>query len=621
MRSLNNKSWFPFLSVIILLGLLVLLATLQYRWLGQISEGERVRMNSRLQDDTKRFADDFNREIQTVYFSFQVDSESFENRDWRGFNKRFVSWSSQTKHPELVKDLYFLNNGDSREVLRFNNSKGEFEASSRNAALDDIEKTISTDGDFSSINEAKNALVMPIFKNADDVRHIIVQKREVSSEKIETKEHLEMPEKYGFLVIFLDENVIKNRIFPDLVGKYFSDGESGNFNLAVVNSDSKAIFQSHDKTVESGDSSAKLLNLKPGNFAFFSEKIGNTIIDSQIRRTRHTEVVQKGTSENVFTKQIGEAKTKSEVMTVNIKGIEDGRSRIAMFDGKTQDSDGVWTLNVQHTSGSLEQFIANTRNKNLAISFGILALLAASMILIFVSSQRAKVLAQRQVDFVSSVSHEFRTPLSVIYSASENLSDGVIDEPSKVSNYGNLIKSEGKKLSVMVEQILEFAGAKSGNRKYDFREANIADIIDDALVECQPLIDEKEFALEKDIHADLPVISADSNALSHAIQNLVLNSIKYSNGNRWLKIAAQNGGNILRISVEDKGIGISKKDRKQIFEPFFRSESVVDEQIHGNGLGLSLVKQIVEAHKGTIEVESEPGKGSRFSIELPIGKT
>jgi signal transduction histidine kinase len=604
--------------VAVLLVLLGLLATLQYRWLGQISDGERVRMSARVQDDTKRFADDFNREIQTVYFSLQTDAESFETGNWNGFNNRFIDWSQKTNYPELIKDLYFIKKGDAQTVLRFDPAKGVFETSASILPLDEIKKRITENGEFTSIDESQMALVMPIFEQGEDFKRIVVQKKELITGKIETQKHLEMPGKYGFLVILLDENVIRNQILPNLVDKYFSGGESGTFSLSVVNTKNESVFHNDDKTIESGDSSAKLFNLKPSDLTFIAEKVENSSIGSQMKGTPDVKLVERVTNGKVF------PKSKSEILTVNIEGGDDiarGKPRISIFQGNGQEQDGIWTLNVQHTSGSLEKFIANTRNKNLAISFGILSLLAVSMILIFVSSQRAKALAQRQVDFVSSVSHEFRTPLSVIYSAGENLSDGVVSEQSKVSNYGKLIKSEGKKLTAMVEQILEFAGAKSGNRKYDFRDSNAKEIIDDAVAECQPLIDQQGFELEKDIADNLPIITSDSNALSHAIQNLLINSIKYSNGNRWLKISAKNGGDNLQISVEDKGIGISKKDLSQIFEPFFRSETVVDEQIHGNGLGLSLVKQIVEAHKGKIEVESTLGKGSSFSIKLPYQKT
>jgi signal transduction histidine kinase len=293
------------------------------------------------------------------------------------------------------------------------------------------------------------------------------------------------------------------------------------------------------------------------------------------------------------------------------------RPRVKVFEGNTIG--GIWTLNVQHSAGSLEQFIAGARRKNLAVSFGILSLLGVSIVLIFVSAQRAKTFAQRQIDFVSSVSHEFRTPLAVIYSAGENLADGVAKEETQVSRYGNLIKGEGRKLTAMVEQILDYAGADSGRKKYDLREQNVEEIIENALTECEPLLQEKGFPVEKDIAPNLPNIVADKTALSRALQNLIVNSVKYSNGEKYLKISVRFGSEgKIKIAVEDKGLGIAKKDLPHVFEPFYRSASVVDEQIHGNGLGLSLVKQTVEAHKGEVKVKSEIGSGSKFTIYLPM---
>jgi len=311
----------------------------------------------------------------------------------------------------------------------------------------------------------------------------------------------------------------------------------------------------------------------------------------------------------------GKMPEKETVGTFQLQ-LRDGEKKRAVIQTNLPQ-DGNWTLNVQHTAGSLDKFIAGTRNKNLGISFGILGLLAVCIVLVFVSAQRAKIFAQRQIDFVSSVSHEFRTPLAVIYSAGENLADGVAREELQVSRYGNLIKAEGKKLSAMVEQILEFAGANSGKKKYDFREQNVKTIIENALNECQSLIDEKGFAVETEIAENLPMVKADANALSQAIQNLIFNSLKYSNGEKFIKISAKNGEGRVKIAVEDKGIGIAPKDLKHIFEPFFRAKAVVDEQIHGNGLGLSLVKETAEAHGGKVSAKSEIGKGSCFTIELP----
>jgi signal transduction histidine kinase len=245
-------------------------------------------------------------------------------------------------------------------------------------------------------------------------------------------------------------------------------------------------------------------------------------------------------------------------------------------------------------------------------------LLGISAAAIVFSTQRARAFAQRQVDFVSSVSHEFRTPLAVIYSAGENLADGVANDPAHTSKYGELIKGEGRKLSGMVEQILEFAGANSGRQKYNFRAVAASEVVKNAIHECGTLIAGQNITLETNVDENLPLLNVDQEALSRAIQNLIANAVKYQSGSRWIRVAAANGDGKVKIWVEDDGIGISKTDLRQVFEPFFRSKAVVDAQIHGNGLGLALVKQIAEAHGGRVFAESELGKGSKFTIILPV---
>jgi signal transduction histidine kinase len=148
-------------------------------------------------------------------------------------------------------------------------------------------------------------------------------------------------------------------------------------------------------------------------------------------------------------------------------------------------------------------------------------------------------------------------------------------------------------------------------------QSPVDEIVRSAIDECQPLLDAEGMSVVKYISDSLPPIHADGRALSQAIQNLIVNSVKYSSGEKWLHVRAENGDATIKISVEDRGIGISKTDLRQIFEPFYRSREVVDAQIHGNGLGLSLVKQIAEAHGGRVFASSEIGKGSVFTIELP----
>ncbi len=611
-----KRSVYPYLLVFALLGLLGLLATLQYRWLGQISDAEKVRLEERLSGDTKRFTDDFNREIQKAYYSFQIDAEDFEEKNWNSFVKRFEFWKTRTEFPGLVKDVYFYKNGENPEVLKFDKSKNTFTETDFTDELKAIETRLKNDREFSPLLGKQTALAVPVYKKEEHLEKIVIQKRELHDKKLKTETAINLPEKYGFILIKLDENIIKTNILPGLVQKYFSDSDGINYKIAVKNPENQMVFQTHDEHITKADATAKFFNLVPNDMIFFSKEIGNAAIEADSKPRREVIYSRRNSVSTTKTTEVKEEK--DEIVSVNVQRMDDAKQRIAVFEGKGQTNKGIWTLDIQHTSGSLEQFITNTRRRNLGISFGILSLLAVSVILIFLSSQRAKSLAQKQMDFVSSVSHEFRTPLAVIYSAGENLSDGVVGEKEMISHYGKLIKREGKKLSGMVEQILEFAGARSGKRKFDFRRVSVEKIISDALAECQPLIEEQGFEVEREVSGNLPQINADEKALTQAVQNLINNSLKYGNGTKWLKVSAFNGEGTVKISVEDQGIGISKKDKKQIFEPFFRAETVVDEQISGNGLGLSLVKQIVEAHGGKILVESEIGKGSKFIVHLPL---
>jgi signal transduction histidine kinase len=274
-------------------------------------------------------------------------------------------------------------------------------------------------------------------------------------------------------------------------------------------------------------------------------------------------------------------------------------------------------LIIKHRGGSLEAVVAGARRKNLTVSLGVLALLAVSIALIIISSRRAERLARQQMEFVAGVSHELRTPLAVIRAAGENLSDGVIAEGEQVRRYGALIASEGRRLTEMVEQALEFSGIQSGRKTYQMSPARIDEIIAEAMAASQAMIKEGGFEIEKDIQSGLPMIAADRAALSRAIQNLLSNAVKYSGENRWIRIRASSDERQVSIAIEDRGMGIEAADLPHIFEPFHRGRAPLAAQIHGNGLGLSLVRHIITAHGGEVGVESKAGSGSSFTLRLP----
>jgi signal transduction histidine kinase len=274
-------------------------------------------------------------------------------------------------------------------------------------------------------------------------------------------------------------------------------------------------------------------------------------------------------------------------------------------------------LAVKHRAGSLEAAVSNARWRNLGMSFGILLLLGVSVLTVFVSTHRAQRLARQQMTFVAGVSHELRTPLAVIRSAGENLADGLIDDVEQSRKYGTLIRNEGRRLTEMVEKILDFAGIQSQRKNYELRPTNISDLVKVALEETGGLLESAGFQVVTEIPAGSIEILADPGALKSAIQNLISNAVKYSNGSKWIRLIVQRHGDSVAVRVQDRGIGIPSSDLPHIFEPFYRGREVVDAQIQGSGLGLSLVKHVIEGHKGTITVDSSPSHGTTFTMSLP----
>jgi len=275
-----------------------------------------------------------------------------------------------------------------------------------------------------------------------------------------------------------------------------------------------------------------------------------------------------------------------------------------------------WRLLVQHPSGSLEQAVDSARRRNLIVSTGILGVLAISVGFLVVSTRRAHDLARQQLEFVATVSHELRTPLAVIRSAADNLADGIVGDEARVKQYGALVRDEGLRLTALVEQILEFAGLQSGQRTMASQPLSIDAVLRDAAGEAQASA-AASARLELSIPADLPAVAGDEPALRRVFVNLIGNAIKYGAPAHWVGVRARAAGGGVEIAVSDRGLGIAAGEQDRIFEPFYRAPDVVAAQIQGAGLGLSLVKRIVEAHGGHIAVTSAPGTGSTFTVMLP----
>jgi signal transduction histidine kinase len=281
-----------------------------------------------------------------------------------------------------------------------------------------------------------------------------------------------------------------------------------------------------------------------------------------------------------------------------------------------------WQLVAKHPAGSLDEAVASWRRRNLAISLGLLAILAGSMALIFSGARNSKALAKMQMEFVAGVSHELCTPLAVINTAAENLADGVVENAEQMQEYGGLIRAQGHRLGRLVDEVLLFTAGRFGLSGYNLEPVDVASIVTQSLSTAETNLHDAGFTVSKEIDDQLPPIVADPSAVITCIENLVSNAIKYSNSSKWIAIRAYKVSSgskpEVRINVEDKGIGISSADLAHIFEPFYRVQTVRDNQIRGVGLGLYLVKRMMEDMGGRVSVTSELGRGTAVILHFPV---
>ncbi len=286
----------------------------------------------------------------------------------------------------------------------------------------------------------------------------------------------------------------------------------------------------------------------------------------------------------------------------------------------TAATDHRWRLYIRHKPGALAAAVGAMRARNFAVSFGILMLLAGSILVLVLTTRRSQRWARLQLEYVARIAHELRTPLAVIGVASENLADSVVSDLPTARKYGEMINKESRRLSKVVESALLHSKLESGAAKDMERQpVRIAEIIEAALGES----DVSGAAVVKHVADELPAVMGDGAALKSALQNLFANAVKHSSKPASISVSVKaaegRDGSAIEIAIEDHGPGIPASDLPHIFEPFYRGRQARGDQIEGSGIGLSLVKHVIDAHGGTIEVTSPEGGGSRFTLLLPAG--
>jgi two-component system phosphate regulon sensor histidine kinase PhoR len=232
---------------------------------------------------------------------------------------------------------------------------------------------------------------------------------------------------------------------------------------------------------------------------------------------------------------------------------------------------------------------------------------------------KQKKLSEIKSDFINNMTHEFKTPLATISLAVDALkNEKVVGDKSKMEYFIRIIKEENKRMNKQVETILQAALLDKQELQLGLKKASAHELINSALNNIKLQVEEKLGRLEVHLDATKDVINADEVHFTNLINNLLDNAVKYSNNNLKIKLTTQNIGNQIKITIADNGIGMNKETLSRIFEKFYRAHTGNVHNVKGFGLGLSYVKTMVDAHRGTIKAESVLGKGSSFTILIPL---
>jgi len=634
----------PALAVAVaLLGLIGVLGSLQYRWLGRISDAERERMTATLSARATAFAQDFDRELTLAYMLFQVEpalpgTNSPAQTLVEKIVSRYERWQATARYPKLIRDVYVASKDTEAAVTlqRFNNTTKDLEAIEWPNSLSPIRAQI---GDTREEKTANGSMIVRTIPPAvwEQVPAIVVPNAPSPLLLINSPAfhgaRLPPSSSLSYIVLALDRQVMTAEILPALASHHFREAGDGiHYQLAVVEGPAASlIYQSTPEftpeAATKADANTDLFQVRPQEFPqlaadvrrFTALSLPGAVGGTQTLTT-FSMPVDRTAAAGADKKAEGVIVRESLSTVLGQAGQVRDRSWVTAVAATRPASAAKWRLLIKHPSGSLEAAIDTARRRNLMVSMSILGVLAASVLLMVASMRRSQELARQQMEFVATVSHELRTPLAVVRAAGDNLAEGVIHDEDQVRKYGELVRSEGRRLTEMVEQILEFAGMQSGQRSLNIVPLSVDTLIASVLRGSATLIDGARLEVQVDIPQDLPPVAGDESALHRVFQNLVGNAIKYGAEGGWIGIEARGSADEVRITISDRGIGIAPDDQERIFEPFYRAADVVAAQVQGAGLGLSLVQRIVQAHGGRMVVKSAKAAGSQFTVHLPAGR-
>jgi signal transduction histidine kinase len=288
------------------------------------------------------------------------------------------------------------------------------------------------------------------------------------------------------------------------------------------------------------------------------------------------------------------------------------------FAAPYEEQREVWGLRTSYGPQPIPEIVSAATRPQLALMTVMAIAMGLGVFLVAGAAAREVRVAELKSNFVASVSHDLKTPLALIQLFAETLELGRVRTPERAQEYYRIINGESKKLTRLIENILDFSRMEAGLRPYRMEPADLTEAVTKVLAQLETQFSQGNFSVTTKIEPDLPRILADTGAAEQAIENLLANAMKYSGEAKHIEVEAKRAHGHIVVSVTDHGIGISRREQGRIFRKFYRVQRDLGGGPQGTGLGLAIVDHTMRGHGGFVRVESEPEHGSTFSLHFPI---
>ncbi len=559
--------------------LLATLAVLQYHWIGQLSEAANRRLRANLEESSRLLANDIDAQVSQLQRTLVRAAAFTGSRPARGeersaqlaqaLSRGLQDWRENADFPAILDQTWVIvadRGPGSRGIFRLDEGSGQLLAENGAGILDELAGLLRRPGN-PVLAPPNDRLIVPIpaWGRGGGQRG-----------------------PPGLIAATLNTAAIEEEMLPALIELHFGSATGGaapEYLVAVTDTTSSPPRRLYPPSGDRAPNGAEVA-------------VGPADIEFSAFRT------------------IG----------------RDGRRR---FGPPTRDRngraggpqptpgqlDGPWLVRITHRSGSLEAVTSAARRRNLYHSSGALFLIGVAVVLILIAARRAQALAAQQVDFVAGVSHELNTPLQAIRSAGENLRTGIVHRADDVRGYGEMIEREGRRLTRLVEQALQWAGIGRSSARNAMADIDLGELLRTTVAESNWFLDDNGVELELDGLDGLPTVTGDRAALIRVFLNLLHNAAKYgrsADGTARIRVDANSDADRRRVTVAvtDRGPGIPKAEQQRVFDPFVRGRAATESTLPGSGLGLNLARVTIEEHGGSITVDSEAGR-TTFCVSLP----